>query len=312
MRQWLGKWNVYISTRLFKPWPFDPQTLEVIFTPFQGSRELTIPKRSRLESPGKLLFPHHQGFQQSYLVRRCEWTEPLTLPPFHLRMLETRSWCGWMVFGGIFPTFFLPTWRIIPVTKYSLVNNLHFISHGKPNLGRGIIPVNQPFSPFRRGITPVYKPWKSQFGRGITPVRGTYDHHWTMVIITSCLVWWFPSCQVSQLLWLRRSQWRVRWRSSSTRGVGQGISRSSVSCHSHRIHGTGYTYLPGWWQLKYFVIFTPTWKRFPFRLIFFHMGWNRQLATTFGWFLMVKCGKCRYILCYGIVWPLTSAVWWIW
>jgi len=32
-----------------------------------------------------------------------------------------------------------------------------------------------------------------------------------------------------------------------------------------------------WWQLKYFLIFIPTWERFPFWLIFFKRGWfNHQ------------------------------------
>ena len=45
------------NTRWFKPCPFHPRSLEVTFSPlWKGSRELTIPKRSRLESP-KNRFP---------------------------------------------------------------------------------------------------------------------------------------------------------------------------------------------------------------------------------------------------------------
>ena len=45
--------NKTSSPSWFKPWPFHPQTLEVTNNPLKGSRELTIPKRSRLESPGE-------------------------------------------------------------------------------------------------------------------------------------------------------------------------------------------------------------------------------------------------------------------
>ena len=51
-------------------------------------------------------------------------------------------------------------------------------------------------SPIWEGECPQLTSHLAQFGRGIISVRGTYDHHWTMVIITSYT--WFGGSRAAR------------------------------------------------------------------------------------------------------------------
>ena len=77
--------NKTSSPSWFKPWPFHPQTLEVTNNPLKGSRELTIPKRSRLESPGESSSSRSLRiqwvFSRNQLARWWQLNYFLRLPP---------------------------------------------------------------------------------------------------------------------------------------------------------------------------------------------------------------------------------------
>ena len=64
------------NTRWFKPCPFHPLSLEVTNNPLKGSRELTIPKRSRLESP-KYRFIHPFSWTVGFSVTKSEVRWPV-------------------------------------------------------------------------------------------------------------------------------------------------------------------------------------------------------------------------------------------
>ena len=62
--------KTHTLTRWVKPCPFHPRSLEVTLSPLDfGSRELTIPKRSRLESPGSYFLVFRGGFLR---VETCQ------------------------------------------------------------------------------------------------------------------------------------------------------------------------------------------------------------------------------------------------
>ena len=157
---------------------FSPPNLEVTFTTFEfGSRELTIPKRSRKRRIARYtdLCCYMQFFGYPLDLSR---SPPNPTPPRKIkptRSSNKNKFNGFVLLDTtIKRNLRSPKLHITPTSKTSL----HFASEwlfffSFPHKFRGatwrIIPVSKWL------VTPLYKPFRP-FGRGTTPVRGLTNH----------------------------------------------------------------------------------------------------------------------------------------
>ena len=94
----------------------------------------------------------------------------------------------------------------------------------------------------------------------------------------SSRLWWKAATTFPRIPWYIMRKWGS-FPGSKLQGVF--IPRISPECAitaSSYINNRSLIYYR-WWQLKYFLNFTATWGRCPFRPIFFKGGWNHQAVN---------------------------------